>query len=1537
MSNILKKPYEISLWDEQLYWHRRKLVEVSVSKQNYTPGKYYSQSSIGQGAKPYVLDNGPYVEGKKYYTLAPKTSGNYVEGPSASDTNVDSTFGVSTLFQFYKEKKLCVIGSNTMTAPIRAAQPKLSSKITGENTLTFTVYSHYWDEATNELMWNPFMQYLTNERKVKLHYDGKWYDFIIKNISEDSTTKAFVYTCKDLFLNELSKTGFELEFDAELGNNMGTLTELATKVLDGSDWQLKADNVVIKQYLEEPLYEFTFQESTYLTNGAPTTRKMVYEDSTLEPEVDFPYGEKFYAFYGSVNNKSSTLQFLYDPKGAYTKDDKNVILGDSSDNPNGVYNYYIEGITWLEEGKDSEKRLTPQFTRNGVTYSLTKNHAVFSPENRGEKLIKNPVTHFEPKLDKVLTHYTYNNGQNRAYGFTSTEYISPAIVENYVANPNTFTSTVGWGVGKNHKDEGFPDLIADTYPSLASQIIDKTFIEDPVIYLKFSPQATGQTLVNEGINSYKLDIKELVKGEKFIFNFEIYKEQDKKLVSATNGTDYIINIREYLFKDGIYESVKDDALFSFTKIEEGRNEYEATCLYSLSKEALSSTKIGIIIRNNTSKPLYIKNVEFFRKKIDPETGEFLRPHSELIEGSDFELKSDIKTIYHYFQAGQEYSSIDDLTFLYRGEEPNTDYKPDYGEKSPDRKPYEKVRSITAKESNRFNLLQSLCELFQCWAKFDIEHETNGEIKLDTNYRYAKWISFHEYIGEDNPASFRYGINLKGIKRQLDSNGAISKIIVKQNSNEFAPNGFCTIARAEENQTGENTIYNFDYYVGQGLLNFSTLNNDLYLQPTVGSGYIGYCKSLKPINEEIQKIIEIRAELEGDIAKYSSEYKTFQLSHDAAEEDLRNQKIEFQKLVGASYEDVKKNPSDNAKKWLQRDEVIKILAAIARDEVVIDKHGSLARVYKNKKELAEKSKTSWDRQLEKKREQKLAINRQFYKKYSRFIQEGSWISEDYMDDNLYYMDALSTLYTSSRPKVTYTIDVIELSALPDYSAYRFKVGDKTYVEDKEFFGWAYDGSGRLYREEVIVTETIFELDSPEKNIIKVQNYKTQFEDLFQRVVATTQQVQFSTGEYKRSAAIVEPGGTINVTALQNSFTNNAITIQNARDQSVVIGEDGITTTNLGRPSEMLRIISGGIFLSGDGGTTWTTGITANGINANSITTGTLNTEKINITMGSDIAFRWDKLGISAYKRGTDGISPGTFTRFDQYGLYGINNNDNFNLEGKERDEALQYLQANATFGLTWDAFWLKSTGTNGYVSISSDNDFQVIRYDENSTEIPIIQIGRLNTVDSNYYGLRINNLQGQTMLETNQDGELWLKKALYVQTYGKTEGKDNTVSIGALGEDSSYSKANKVIDANNKFKVFEDGHIEGTDAHFSGGSKFEGTIEATGGTIGGLDIEEWKEMGFSVRIKSTAGLVLKGRTPSTTLIAEFYKGNTKVSLDENSHFVDTDGTEYEVSYQWLHNNSIMAYANEIEVTMTDNASDTYTCEVILERLNSTEEM
>jgi hypothetical protein len=90
------------------------------------------------------------------------------------------------------------------------------SKINGENTLTFNLYSRYYNEDSEQFESNPFLKLLVNERKVKLRLGSlgsaecKWYDFIIKEVKENSDNKAFSYTCKDLFINELSKTGFSI-------------------------------------------------------------------------------------------------------------------------------------------------------------------------------------------------------------------------------------------------------------------------------------------------------------------------------------------------------------------------------------------------------------------------------------------------------------------------------------------------------------------------------------------------------------------------------------------------------------------------------------------------------------------------------------------------------------------------------------------------------------------------------------------------------------------------------------------------------------------------------------------------------------------------------------------------------------------------------------------------------------------------------------------------------------------------------------------------------------------------------------------------------------------------------------------------------------------------------------------------------------------------------------------------------------------------------------------------------------------------------
>ena len=102
MSNIIKKPYEISLWDDDLVFRVK-----------------------------YIKD-GKEIEVKEY--LGSLKDFEEIEGTTTEIT------------QYYKERKICIIGSDTMDTPIRAVNSKLISNVNGSNTLSFLMYSKYWDE-----------------------------------------------------------------------------------------------------------------------------------------------------------------------------------------------------------------------------------------------------------------------------------------------------------------------------------------------------------------------------------------------------------------------------------------------------------------------------------------------------------------------------------------------------------------------------------------------------------------------------------------------------------------------------------------------------------------------------------------------------------------------------------------------------------------------------------------------------------------------------------------------------------------------------------------------------------------------------------------------------------------------------------------------------------------------------------------------------------------------------------------------------------------------------------------------------------------------------------------------------------------------------------------------------------------------------------------------------------------------------------------------------------------------------------------------
>jgi hypothetical protein len=65
---------------------------------------------------------------------------------------------------------------------------------------------------------------------------------------------------------------------------------------------------------------------------------------------------------------------------------------------------------------------------------------------------------------------------------------------------------------------------------------------------------------------------------------------------------------------------------------------------------------------------------------------------------------------------------------------------------------------------------------------------------------------------------------------------------------------------------------------QGLMNFSTLNNDLYLDV---SGYLGYYKKLRNFNKDRDLWIEEQAGLLTDISEFQSQHQTYRLSVDTA--------------------------------------------------------------------------------------------------------------------------------------------------------------------------------------------------------------------------------------------------------------------------------------------------------------------------------------------------------------------------------------------------------------------------------------------------------------------------------------------------------------------------------------------------------------------------------------------------------------------------------------------------------------------------------
>lgn len=1250
----------------------------------------------------------------------------------------------------FVEKRVGIIGADNMVAQCRAIEPTLTRNVNGTKKFSFQMYTQYIDNETGEKTKNPFIDWLVSERKVKLQYDEKWYDFIIKDISENSATYLNTYSLEDALVQELSKNGFGVTLDAQLMNNMGTVQELAERVLVDTDWEVESETFV--ETIEESLVYLRIPNSAITAILLKDSGNNYLADGLTEETTTLQGNSDVLAFYSSCRNKPHRFQFIYLPN--YDKQD--VLIDSNRIILNKDCQYYIE-LSENEYADSSNKyglSLPTGWNIVEQSDSVDDEHdTTISTWYRGARYGFAQKAEYVPLLNRYCQ--IYSDGTSELYGYTENKYTDPVFTTNLVSNTE-FENTSGWiGTYFNADTDSTAvndkAVVANVYGQFTNgtfvNCVDymrgsniqpddfSSFLNGCKPYLKITLKGENSAVINSGPYDNRTLIGNMSVGKKYAFR-AVYTKAKNDL------SDLSFNISEYVYNtnNGGYEQKADTKISFSTTENNGYTIYEVVSGYENENE-FKNSKLKIAI-TGAAGDYYIENLEFFEAAFDESNN--VIPLDRQGESIDYE--GIITTEYKYFTktALQDATDVKDLSYSYTSNTSNPNYQPVYNTNG------EKTRSVSAKESNYFNILQSIAETFTCWLDLLINRDTDGAI-------ISKKVSFKNYFGKENYAAIRYGINLKDIQRTHASKNIVTKLMVKQNSNEFGENGFCTIQRAGSNPTGESYIYDFQYFQNVGLMSASDYIYSIYkvnrinennpsLGPDIGlifkdytiyystngsnwstdrdvnskyyrindgdslsleDGYTiqGYALRLRAINDKLLYKNNIAINASSELRELNAKLTVANAKNSAAISGIEDSKEAYfalvqhypEQVMGMSEDEKKDLDLSSAESYFQEYSLFLQQKNETEKEIIVLNF-----------EIAEK-KASYNalaQEITWLQESKNALNKLFYSNYSRFIQEGTWIDEQYYDDEKYYIDSLSVMYNSCYPQVAYTINTNEISQIEGYEDFKFELGDRTYVEDGEFFGYT---NGVPNREKVIISEKSENLDDPTKSSNKVQNFKNQFQDLFQKITATTQQVQYSTGAYEKSVAQTEAIAKDTVSFLTEALDEMA---------SVDLSDPVVESTSSDLASRLLvvdgKVLIGEVTNPETGDVQWKTGLSSKGISASLLTTGQVDTQAIQIMSGKDPLFRWDSKGISAYdhintNKITTGINKSKFVRFDKNGLYGINGlADPDSWAPESPAEALE----KATFGLTWEGLKVKSNDNStlfiGNAAKSSATDTTIMK-------------------------------------------------------------------------------------------------------------------------------------------------------------------------------------------------------------------------------------
>ena len=1240
------------------------------------------------------------------------------------------------------------------------------TKIDGTHELTFKMPQYYFDENKGEYVYNSIIDHLINKSKIEVVKSNKSFLMVINEIQEEEkdNTISYTYSCIDAYIEELSKNGYGIFFSDEVEdhNGLGTIHEFAEKIIKDTDWEYVRDNTGILNEYKKEL-QYNIDQARYDYVNILMPVHPVKYISELEE-----YCQETRLTYTDSKNILHKI-YCHDKTEQITSNAVQNLLYNAKD--------FVDTSGWAVYRKVEE---------NGKI-EIKKGDFLLSVEKQSFNDKNNyylSVNSVNEQMDFKLLNSTSADG-----GKT----IQPGIP--YYVRIESPDSLGGWSINSVEIYDGNPLIDKDLLPAC---------------------KINSLTLDTE----YVLRSDVLISHPYFVLNCVAAENSNKRcLFSAFHF--FQITGQEVIKEDGTVIRAEDNSNLLIQELH--TNGMTIPDKYSGIKGiSYANGKIGIIQYPETAIPTSttLQYVQYFYRKNYQydENSKVEKGINPLVESTIHYLSMDevlkiekiennsigtINSLSDKGKIGKVYLlTTDNKYYQYYSIDPNGEGKWDYA--FLDEGNNDKRRTLVSEKSNRFNLIQELAELFSVWPVFNIGRDANGIIQ--------KQFWFKEDCIRENFSGFHKDVNLISLGRTIDSTEIVTKMYVENQETDLSPNGFVSIVNSSLNPWGENYYYDFSYYVNQKILN--TFDSDGY--PIVQKDLNTLYTEVKTLNHQITTWNDEASLINKEYREQGAKEKSLSISIAAMNErisKLTADKKEYENLLNNSeqenmpdYQQILNSLSNyESQKALLNEELTTIQNSLTDIEKNLDiVNEKIATAIQDKKDLI----------------------KAFEDKYIYYIKEGVWADSSYSEDDTYYLDSLKVMATSTMPKISWQIKVLDGEVTDELEDYVFQVGDKTILVDDSFF-FSNEEGVKNFTFEVLISGIKECLDNPENNEIEVRNYTTSFEELFSRISAATQTLQLNEQTYNKSAYFTV-NGEIDASILQKTLKNNALILANSVDNTYSVNDTGITVHKINNSTKQVRVNAEGIFvansLNENGEIEWKTGITADGISADLITSGEINTSVIKIFSKGEPSFSWNNLGISAYELSPSGkVDSGRFIRFDQFGLYrAVNGETKFNYDavgepwfkGMSREEAIVTIQNNSIFSLTDGGFRLnvKEDVGNGSIILGYEKDRSYGLYIRDTNGDIVVKLQ--NTGINEIAGWEINNYGlSKTVIK---DGKS-LTTGFQTANFGNI-----SLAIGATDK-NEWATAS--------FYVTHDGKLYATGANIDGDSIFTGTIKAISGKIG----------------------------------------------------------------------------------------------------------